>query len=122
LTTVEVKVVNTKVSVDMLHLDFVSNIGMDVVEDGNLPGVLTANYYYDRKLSDKHPVSLAVSFIHCLSLRSINGVLLPLVVLHAKPCIMKRNECLTWQLHQDVIRERERNTWRTFVALSQNIL
>ena len=56
LAATDIKVTASKTSVDMISGNFVSDVNM-VVEKSHQPGLLTASYTYDRRLSDKLPVS-----------------------------------------------------------------
>lgn len=47
----------SKTSVDMISGNFVSDVNM-AVSKSHQPGLLTASYTYDRRLSDKLPVGI----------------------------------------------------------------
>lgn len=56
LAATDIKVTSSKTSVDRISGNFVSDVNM-LISKSHQPGLLTASYTYDRRLSDKLPVS-----------------------------------------------------------------
>lgn len=55
LAATDVRVTSSKTSVDRISGNFISDMNM-LVSQGGQPGLLSATYSYDRRLSDKLPV------------------------------------------------------------------